>query len=282
MNDNKRISVYVDESIIEQLGFICTALIFGKQGLEDAVQEALLKAGLSPGKDEFKSGMFMAGNSVLQELRSTLLSLANSKAKNAIVFTDVSSRHDLGHELLHYLNLICIRNNIDTSRLDVYFDQGLFVSIEEAQRLVCNFPSLAPAKLLFEQNSVLTFGIQVADAVAHSIGQILREELSGHSKTVYLGKDEGYEDGTPADLGWTLLMGLRYSLYTRPVIYEAHAMKLSPETEPLIVSDDDDIVQYAQHPELFGWGIFVSPKIDLSIQHGVRNRFDRLWLGCIH
>ncbi|MDP3013278.1 MAG: hypothetical protein Q8M92_03485, partial [Candidatus Subteraquimicrobiales bacterium] len=64
MNDNKRISVYVDESIIEQLGFICTAFIFGKQGLEDAVQEVLLKAGLSPGKDEFKSGMFMAGNSV--------------------------------------------------------------------------------------------------------------------------------------------------------------------------------------------------------------------------
>lgn len=282
MTNNKRISVYVDESIIDQYAFICTAFIFSKQGLEYGVKEALSKAGLTPGKDEFKSGIFMAGKAALQELRATLLSLANSKARNAIVFTDAKGRNELGYELLHYLNLICIKNNIDTSKLDVYFDKGLFPSVEEAEGLVPHFSPLTKGKLLFEQNSVITFGIQVADAVAHSIGQILREELSGHSKTVYLGRDEGYEDGTPADLGWTLLMGLRYSLFTRPVVYQAHAMKLAPESDPLVVSDDDDIVQYALHPDLFGWGIFVSPKCDHSIQRAVRDRFDRLWLGCIH
>lgn len=48
-------------------------------------------------------------------------------------------------------------------------------------------------------------GIQVADAVTGSFGQILKETLSGKVKEIDIGIPRtGYEAGTVASLGWCL------------------------------------------------------------------------------
>jgi hypothetical protein len=125
-------------------------------------------------------------------------------------------------------------------------------------------------------------GIQVADAVAHSFGQILKEELSGKVKLIDIGgPNSGYAPGTQAPLGWSLLMTLRHALMTRWMVYNGE--RYDAATDPVVLDPvRDDPVDYGQHPILLGWGIQVAPEAATELRQGLEHALGRIWLGCIH
>jgi hypothetical protein len=95
------------------------------------------------------------------------------------------------------------------------------------------------------------------------------------------GPNTGYQEGTEAPLGWSLLMNLRYALFTRPVVYNG---KPYPATSDPVIIDPmrDDPVDFGIHPILLGWGVQVAPEAGTELRQAVDKELGRLWLGCIH
>lgn len=275
------IHCYVDESIHDSCGFVATSFVFAEESFEMAVEKVLRDAGLLPPLHEFKSSTRMDSNYSMQLARSGLLALASSKAKVAVFF-GAFNRTTLGKHTLQALQSVVVRNGISPAALSVYCDEEIFPSEKEALRLHGLFHFLSQCRIYPREDSRKRLGIQVADAVAYSFGQILKEELTGEQKLVDIGgPGTGYEKGTMAPLGWKLLMTLRYSLMTRPMVQNGGLYDAA--MDPVILDPQyDDPAIYGQHPVLLGWGIQTAPEADDSLRQGVERAFGRIWLGCIH
>lgn len=271
---------YVDESIHDSCGFVATAFVFAEENFEKSVEEVLLEAGLSPPSEEFKSSARMDSDSRMKLARDGLLDLAG-KARVAVFF-GAFNRATLGKDTLQALQSVVVRNGIDPAAMSVYCDEEIFPSMKEAVRLHGLFHFLNQCTIYPREDSRKRLGIQVADAVAYSFGRILKEELTGKQKFVDIGgPGTGYEEGTLAPLGWELLMTLRYSLMTRPMVEGGGSYNAG--IDPVVLDpENDDPVVYGQHPVLLGWGVQTAPEADDSLRQGVERAFGRIWLGCIH
>jgi len=279
----QRITVYVDESVHTHLGFIITAFVCTKRDLEEPVRKALVDLGFTPGVDEFKSGEQMAGNSRMRELRGRMFQLVVDQTKVVILVNTASSRPSLGSQILHVLPEIMRKNGLDPLTLTVHFDQGLFRSSEEATGIVSTIPDLRTVEFHFEQDSKRVLGLPVADATAHAIAQVLREQVTGRTKRIDIGGDQtGYPDGTRAQLGWSLLMGLRYAFFVRPAVLASRQGSVDFSRDPVLISDEDDPAPPQQHPDLFGWGVLVGDDVTPELRAATEAVFDKIWLGCIH
>jgi hypothetical protein len=272
---------YVDESIHAESGFVATAFVFSGDSFEQTVLTILKDAGLSPPREEYKSSARMDSNSNMRSARDRLLALAAAKAKIAVFFGPFN-RATLGKHTLQALQSVLVRNGIDPAGLSVYFDEEIFPSEKEAFRLIGLFHYISDCQVYPRENSRTRLGIQVADAVAHSFGQILKEELSDKHKLVDIGgPGTGYIEGELVPLGWELLMTLRYGLMTRPMIYNGEPYDAA--TDPVVLDPvKDDPVDYGQHPVLLGWGVQIAPEADDTLRQGVERALGRIWLGCIH
>lgn len=272
---------YVDESIHDSCGFVATSFVFAEENFEKTVEEVLREAGFSPPSQEFKSSARMDLNPNMQLARNGLLALAGSKAKIAVFF-GAFNRATLGKYTLQALQSVVVRNGINPAALSVYYDEEIFPSEKEALRLHSLFRSLSQCRIYPRENSRKRLGIQVADAVAHSFGRILKEELTGEKKLVDVGgPGTGYEEGTLAPLGWGLLMTLRYALMTRPMVRGGESYDAA--ADPVVFDpESDDPAVYGRHPVLLGWGVQTAPEADDCLRQGVERAFGRIWLGCIH
>lgn len=276
-----RLTLYADESVHESLGFVATAFIVSDRDLEGPVGEALRFAGLEPERDEFKSGAYMASNPAMQKARDSLLQLAGHIPKVALVFSPNRRRSQLGKECLRALESVLRRNGIRPDRVDAFFDEGIFSSAAQAEQIRSSRPFLQPLRFHPEQNSRVCLGIQVADAVAHSAAQIVREFLTGNPKSVKIGgPGTGYPGDAEAPLGWALLMTLRHSFFTRPVVGKGEPF--DPETDPVIVGPEDDPVDAGINPELIGWGVQIGDDFSEDLRNAVQGTLGKIWLGCIH
>jgi hypothetical protein len=253
VRSGKPTQCYVDESIQLESGFVVSAFVFANGRFDRKVASALRAAGLVPGKDEFKSGARMDANPSMRKARGSLLKLAGSETQVA-VFVGPHEPGILGKHSLQALQSILVRNGIRPSDLTIFFDEGMFPSVREAARLHSLFHFLKPARLLPSENSRIRLGVQVADAVAHSWGQIVKEAVTGKAKMIDIGgRGTGYAKGQMAPLGWDLLMTLRYALLTRPMTQNGE--EYFPATDPVVLDPmSDDPVTYGQNPTLLGWG----------------------------
>lgn len=281
MKSNKFTNCYIDESIHNSVGVVVTAFIFTDDTFCDDVIETLQKSGLNPPQDEFKSSARMDTNEKLRKCRDRLLSLADSRSNIAVFFGPFNRQH-LGRQTFQALQSVLTRNGIQSESLDVHFDKEIFPSQKEANRLHLLFHSLKGLKMFACEDSRICVGIQVADVVAHSFGQIIKEALNDTKKMIDIGgPNTGYMEGTEAPLGWSLLMNLRYALFTRPVVYNGEVYPLS--CDPVIIDPmKDDPVDFGMHPILLGWGVQVAPESDTELRQAVDKTLGRLWLGCIH
>jgi len=272
---------YIDESVHQGHRFVVSALVFTTGRTDLRVARVLTDAGLKPGIDEFKSGSRMTGNPSMQRAREGMLSIANATAKIG-VFVGPFESGTLGKHSLQALQSIIVRNAIPPSKLDVYFDEDIFSSPQEARRLHSLFHCLRAARIHPKEDSRKRLGIQIADVVAASFGQIVKEVLTGKAKEVDIGgPNTGYALGTMAPLGWSLLMALRYAMLTRPMVYRGE--KYSAAADPVVLDPiHDDPVNYGQHPILLGWGIQVAPEACDDLRRAVEQSLGRIWLGCIH
>jgi Protein of unknown function (DUF3800) len=272
---------YVDESIHASHDFVVTAMVFTDSEFEGKVFDALAAAGLNPPNEEYKSGMRMDIDPRMRHARDSLLRLTNVGAKVAVV-VGPSHRPSLGRQVLQALQSVIVRNAIERKGLDVFFDREVFASQKEAMRLHAFFAALQGAAVHAHQDSKLRAGIQAADAVAHSFGQIIKEAIVGTPKMIDIGGEQsGYPRGTMVSLGWELLMRLRYSLLTRPVV---HGDREYPtECDPAVLDpENDDQVDFGQHAVLLGWGVQVAPESEAELRLRVEQALGRLWLGCMH
>ena len=278
---SQEMNCFVDESIYDSLGIVVTAFVFSDSKFENQVIEALKEAGINTPHDEYKSSARMDTNEHMRNARDKLLSLAGRSSKIAVFFGPFS-RPCLGRQTLQAVQSVLLRNSIEPSSLTIYFDQEIFPSKEEANRLKSVFHYLEGSQIHAHEDSKTRVGIQVADAVAHSFGQIIKESLSGRQKMIDIGgPNTGYRAGTEAALGWSLLMTLRYALLTRPIVYNGDLY--NAQCDPVVLDPiNDDPVSFGQNPTLLGWGVQVAPESDTSLRQAVETEFGRLWLGCIH
>jgi hypothetical protein len=281
MRSYKFTHCYIDESIHNSVGLVVTAFIFTNDTFSKDVTETLQKAGLNPPQDEFKSSSRMDTNEKMRKGRENLLALAGNKSKIAVFFGPFHRSH-LGRQTFQALQSVLIRNAIQPESISVHFDEEIFPSQKEADCLHALFHSLKGCKIFACEDSRICVGIQVADAVAHSFGQIIKESLTDKRKMIDIGgPNTGYQEGTEAPLGWSLLMNLRYALFTRPVVYNG---KPYPATSDPVIIDPmrDDPVDFGIHPILLGWGVQVAPEAGTELRQAVDKELGRLWLGCIH
>lgn len=281
MRGEKLTQCYIDESVQHECDFVVSAFVFTNGRFDREVSSVLREAGLKPGLDEFKSCIRMDINPQMRKVRDTLLALASSKTRLAM-FVGPHQYGTLGKHSLQALQSVLVRNGIRPSGLKAYFDEDIFKSPQEASRLQALFHFLRAVRIFPMENSKKRLGIQVADAVAHSCGQIIKEALTGKSKLIVIGgRNTGYEKGTKAPLGWKLLMTLRYAWLTRPMVYNGDPYIAA--ADPVILDPEhDDPVSYGQHPILHGWGVQVAPEADDNLRRAVEQTLGRIWLGCIH
>jgi hypothetical protein len=274
---------FVDESIYDDLGIVVTAFVFGDTDFEGKVTGALLQSGIDSPREEFKSSARMDSDPRMPKARDALLALAGKTSRIAVFFGPFG-RPRLGLQTLQAAQSVVLRNanTIDRQGLSVYVDREVFPSQKEADRLHGLFNYLQSCRISAVEDSKIRVGIQVADCVAHSFGQIIKAALTGQDKTVDVGgPNTGYVEGTEAPLGWTLLMSLRYALLTRPIIYVGESYP--PECDPLVLDPyKDDPADFGQHPVLLGWGVQVAPEANQSLRLAVESKLGRVWLGCIH
>lgn len=272
---------FVDESIHATLGFVVTALVFADAEFENKVCEALRLAGLRIPDEEYKSSARMDADFRMRAARDLLMSVVTTSAQIA-VFVGPFYRPRLGRQTLQALQSILVRNAIERSGLNAYFDREIFPSQKEATRLHQLFHALQGVAIHAQQDSKLRFGVQAADAVAYSFGQIIKEAVAGAPKMVDVGGEgTGYPPGTVVPLGWELLMQLRHVLLTRPVVYDGS--DYPSESDPTVLDpQNDDPVSIAQHPVLLGWGVQVAPESEAELRMAVEQALGKVWLGCIH
>jgi hypothetical protein len=200
---------YVDESVHSDAGFVATAFVFGDPDFEREIERVLREAGISPREDELKSSARMDSEPRMRAARNAALNLVSSVARIAMFFGPYD-RFTIGEHCLQALQSVLLRNGLSGIPLAVHFDEGIFPSEAEADRLRKLFLAMGPLKIHPRENSRLVLGIQVADVVANCFGQILKAEISGRSKEIEVGgPDTGYPKGTKVPLGWSLLMSLR-------------------------------------------------------------------------
>lgn len=200
---------YVDESVQTDSGFVATAFVFGGPAFEVEAERVLRDSGLCPREDELKSSARMDLDPRMRAARDAALHLAGSSARVAVFFGPYN-RSTIGKHSLQALQSVLLRNALFGAPLDVHFDEDIFPTVAEAQRLQKLFRALGHVRIHPREDSRLVLGIQIADVVAHSFGQILKAEISGEANEVEIGgPDTGYPDGTKAPLGWSLLMRLR-------------------------------------------------------------------------
>jgi hypothetical protein len=275
--------IYVDESIHDNLGFIVTAFVCSRNDLNAFVAKVLAEEKLEPGVNEFKSSSYMTVNPTMQIVRDKLFSVANNETKVALLISSSKMRSILGKDTMEALNLIAIRNGIDLKSSSVFFDQGIVQSEKEGFKIAEHLSMPSGAKLHFQQDSKTVMGIQIADALAHTSAQVLREQITGRGKSVQIGGEKtGYEVGTTANLGWLLLMSISRCFFVRQMLYPQNMESYDPRTNPVILRDMDDPATFAKHPDLLGWGVIVADNLDPNISRSVETAFGKIWLGCIH
>ena len=123
------LQIYVDESLHDNAGFIAVALFTTGHQIAPLIDQALLRAGLKPNVDEYKSTTLMNGNAALQAMRKELVSIANDvSAKLGIVVLDRSERDQISFHVAKALKAIVENNQIVANSIEIFFDQEIDVS----------------------------------------------------------------------------------------------------------------------------------------------------------
>ena len=272
---------YVNESIHTNHGFVVTAMVFADSSFESRVFDVLMGAGLRLPLEEYKSGVRTDVDPRMKTARAALLRLTNECARVAVVVGPFF-RPSLGRQVLQALQSVIVRNAIDHDGMSIFVDREVFPSQKDAARLLPMFKALQGVQVYAQEDSKLRYGIQAADAVAHSVSQIVKESLVNAPKMVDVGGERhGYVPGTMVPLGWELLMGLRNCLLTRPVVHGDQDYPVA--CDPAVLDpEQDDQVTFGQQPVLLGWGLHVAPETGPELRLGVEKSLGTIWLGCIH
>ena len=118
---------YFDESIHPSAGFILGAWVACQTDPTERANDPLLKAGLRPGVDEYKSGARMQGNPRIVRAREELYEVVR-QCRVGVVIVPADRRQDTGIEAIRGLHKILVSIGLGISGHRVFLDQGLIIS----------------------------------------------------------------------------------------------------------------------------------------------------------
>jgi hypothetical protein len=272
---------YVDDSIHESCGFVVLSFVFSKSDLDSQVKSVLTSCEMNPELDEYKSGVRMDMNPKMQAARDRLFKVVRGHAKVGVVIAERHHETSLGMQCLQALQSMLIRNGISVDGLNVYVDEGVFRSYSEASTELSKFKFLAKAKFFPCEKSHVRRGIQIADLVAHTLAQAVRDGLSENPRYVEVGGAEsGFEDDGRFPLSDLLIAQFGYSIICRSMVRAG--ISFDPATDPLVVDIDSDVTSYGLYPEVLGWGVQVSQAVSDRVRIAVSKMLGRIWRGCMH
>ena len=261
---------YIDETIQKKGKFIIASVVYSKCDLTPHVSDALIKVGLQPGVDEFKSSIKMASHPEQCELRDLLKDILHRQTKIGMIVTPMHSRQNLGDEVLTGISKIIQANALQEGG-DIYFDSEIYFK-KDSENLFIEKVG-ASFNLHVGQDSKIIGGIQVADLTAHSLGTMLLDQMGLIKKKVRAGENSGYDPDSMIELGFELWATLRYSFFKSP-----NGMVPLPITEHF---SHADYVKARTH-DVADFGLYISPECDDLLRHAASERFGDCYLGCIH
>jgi len=251
---------YVDDTVHERGNFVLCAAVYSRTEIDSELQHELKEAGLTPGKDEFKSRIRMDQNPNMMRLRSRLMSDIRGNRKLGIMVAPISDRSRLGAVVLQGLAHFIDSNEIVDNSGVAFIDQGMFSSVKRAEKEASKHSVLAAYEINFEQDSRTVLGIQLADLAAHTCATMLLDQLGVIHKTVKAGENSGYDPDMDLELGFSLWGQLRYS-------FLRHKHPDRDSEDPLLDSRS---------------GLFVAPMCSSELAGAALARFGNVYMGCIH
>ncbi|MFS2151428.1 DUF3800 domain-containing protein [Rhizobium sp. Rhizsp42] len=242
--------IYFDESIHNRGNFIVLAAVSATREHIQLASEALKECGFTPGEDEFKSSMTMAGNEKAQWLREAYRGII-SRCKVGIAICAINERESL-MILAGKLAQKMTSNSIDEGGT-IYLDGGM-------KRHPVELPAGFDLATGCDSRSVI--GIQLADCCAHAVATIILDEMGIVKRT--MAANDAYQDDREGEiaLGWFLWASMRYAL-----------------TSGMPVNPDDPFFEDANRQP---FGLELSPGCDPRVAEVVNKRFGVVWMGCIH
>ncbi|HEY2232618.1 MAG TPA: hypothetical protein VGK01_04000 [Candidatus Angelobacter sp.] len=256
---------FFDESIHSAAGFSLGTFVYSENDLNAPVAEALIRGGLLPRSDEFKSSSRMDRCQAQARVRDELKSVIQKHCRLGVVVTPANPRRSLGYEAVNGLEKIVSCNTFDTAKHEVFFDQGIFDHAASGQRTFKREPWNESCTFHFEQDSIQVLGLQVADLAAHICAIMLLSALGKHTKKVKAGDNSGYDPDMDIELDFELWACVRYNFFAA-----------APPPVAAWKSELDYAVDVASR------GLHIAHACSPELRRAAQSRFGNMYLGCIH
>jgi hypothetical protein len=256
---------YIDDSVHDQAGFIVGACIYAENDISDAVVNIIETNGFKRDEFEFKSSTRYSNQPQMIPLRHELKSVIRDYCKLGIIVVPREHRKIFGVECLKGIKQFIDNNKRLQKSLNLFFDQGLFTSAENARKEVdlLNFKNCS---FYFEQDSKKVYGIQIADLAAHISSIQLKDKMGLVTKMVKVGEGSGYDPNMEVRLGFEMWATLRHSFFNqggrKHIEAEGIREQATLDVEPS--------------------GLYVSEFCNAELSAYARKAFAKVYLGCIH
>jgi hypothetical protein len=256
---------FIDESIHSEAGFIIAACVYTDADINSSISEIIKFHGFPTNSFEFKSSVNFSKEPKKAKVREDLKDILYSHCKLGIVVLPSSKRDELGFESIKALKQFIDNNECIIKPVSIYFDQGFFKSINKANLLI-NKLKFSNCSFFLEQNSQVIKGIQLADLAAHISSIQLKDAFGLITKKVKPIESLFYESAE-INLGFEMWAILRYNFFNEN--YKPF------EENPL------DGIEYSTF-KVEPYGLYISEYCDFRLTKTAREKFGKIYLGCIH
>lgn len=244
--------IFVDESIQQNLGYICVGFAHCLDSPNDLIHQAILQAGLTPGIDEYKSGYRMDGSNERKALRESIHQVVFEKCQLGLYIAAIEERPELCTAVAEIANEIVKINCLQKPQM-VFVDEGITGQTLKSEYIQLNIGC----------DSRAVPGIQLADFVAYHCSYLLKCALSGTTKKIHMAPDEPHPlAGEEVELDWILRTNFRRNFFVEPRNIEE-------------IKGDDWFYKLA------GYGAFFSPRLSESVRLAAEETFDSMYFGCV-
>lgn len=243
--------IFVDESIQKDLDYICVGFAFCDQPPDEIIRVALTAAGLTPGKDEYKSGYRMRGSDSRHALRDSINQIVLEQCRLGLYIAPLNERPSLLTGVAETASKIVQANGLQSPQR-IFVDQEI-IGITQA----CD-------KIVIEANcdSRQVSGIQLADYVAYHCSYLLKCTLNGYSKKIQMGEAPHPYAGEEVDLDWLFRTDLRRHFFAENRNVEE-------------IKGDDWFFKVS------GYGVFLSEGLNGTVRRAAEETFDTMYYGCV-
>lgn len=250
---------YIDESIHKDAEFIIGACLYSHTDLNDKVSNVISECGFDPTHFEYKSSTNYSKEPEKASVREQLKQQLLNDCKLGVVVLPLNKREELGFECIKALHQFIQHNHKRIKLpLSIYFDQGMFHSVNKAMELITKL-EFKDTTFHLEQNSISIKGIQIADLVAHTSSIQLKDHFGLVNKKVPQ-TDYDYD----IELGLEMFATIRYLFFNRGTTkYTGDQIKdATVDVEP--------------------FGLYISNLCDTLLAETARQAFGTVYLGCMH